>query len=276
MRAGNEELLALELQELVSLDAGFDIGVTGFTIAEVDGLIEGLSVEEPASPRDEQLPLLASGPAVTRPGDVWVMGSHRLIFGDALDPAIIGTLMAGETAQMVFTDPPYNVPIDGHVSGLGKVRHREFAMASGEMSQDQFTQFLTKALQSLADHSAEGSIHYVCMDWRHMTEMLAAGERAYAELKNLIVWDKGTGGMGTFYRSRHELIFAFKKGTSPHINSFELGQHGRYRTKCLVLQGLEQLWGIPHGRASASSDRQACGHDCRCDQGCLQAVRHCS
>lgn len=142
---------------------------------------------------------------------------------------------------MVFTDPPYNVPIGGHVSGLGKIRHREFAMASGEMTQGEFTGFLETAFRNLVDHSLDGSIHFVCMDWRHMGEMLGAGEAVYTELKNLCVWAKDNGGMGAFYRSRHELVFAFKKGTAPHINSFELGQHGRYRTNVWEYRGVNTM-----------------------------------
>jgi DNA modification methylase len=131
---------------------------------------------------------------------------------------------------MVFTDPPYNVAIEGNVSGLGKTRHREFAMASGEMSSDEFARFLSDAFANLVAHSLDGSIHFICMDWRHMAEIQQAGGAHYAELKNLVVWAKDNGGMGAFYRSRHELIFAFKNGAAAHINSFELGQHGRYRT----------------------------------------------
>lgn len=142
---------------------------------------------------------------------------------------------------MVFTDPPYNVPIGGHVSGLGKIRHREFAMASGEMTQGEFTGFLETAFRNLVDHSLDGSTHFVCMDWRHMGEMLEAGEAVYTELKNLCVWAKDNGGMGAFYRSRHELVFAFKKGTAPHINSFELGQHGRYRTNVWEYRGVNTM-----------------------------------
>ena len=149
--------------------------------------------------------------------------------------------MDGEKAEMVFTDPPYNVAIEGNVSGLGKVRHREFAMASGEMTRDEFTAFLSSAFANLVAHSCDGSIHFVCMDWRHMGEMLEAGAANYAELKNLIVWVKDNGGMGSFYRSRHELIFAFKNGAAPHINSFELGQHGRYRTNVWEYRGVNTL-----------------------------------
>jgi DNA modification methylase len=142
---------------------------------------------------------------------------------------------------MVFTDPPYNVPIAGHVGGLGRIKHREFVMASGEMSGEEFTAFLRQAFENLAAYSIDGSIHFVCTDWRHMQEMLAAGQSAYSELKNLCVWVKDNGGMGTFYRSRHELIFAFKNGTAPHLNSFELGQHGRYRTNVWQYRGANTL-----------------------------------
>ena len=239
----DEELLALELKELLAVDDSFDIGLTGFTIAEVDGLIEGLAVEEPAAPRDEALPPLADGAAFTRLGDVWLLGHHRLICGDSLSASVVATLMAGAQAQMVFTDPPYNVPIEGHVSGLGQVKHREFAMATGEMTRAQFTGFLEKAFRNLADHSTDGAIHFICMDWRHMGEVLQAGEAVYSELKNLVVWAKDNGGMGTFYRSRHELVFAFKTGTAPHINSFELGQHGRYRTNVWNYRGMNSFGG---------------------------------
>jgi DNA modification methylase len=166
------------------------------------------------------------------------MGEHRLLCGDARDGEAVQQLMAQETARMVFTDPPYNVKIDGHVGGAGRVKHREFAMASGEMSQDQFARFLTEVLANMADASCDGSIHLVCMDWRHMTELMAAGGAVYDELKNLIVWAKTNGGMGTFYRSRHELIFVFKKGKEAHINTFGLGESGRYRTNVWDYPGI--------------------------------------
>ncbi len=179
--------------------------------------------------------------AVTGAGDVWIMGSHRLICGDARDADVYRKLMDGEVADMVFTDPPYNVPVNGHVCGLGKVRHDEFAMASGEMNEAEFTAFLTTIMQRLTEVSADGSIHYVCMDWRHMAEVQSAGRACYAELKNLIVWNKDNGGMGSFYRSKHELIFAFKKGTAAHINNFGLGQHGRYRTNVWDYAGISSM-----------------------------------
>ena len=237
----DEELLGQELQALLAVDLDFDIGVTGFSISEIDHLVEGLELQELGDPADDALPAENESVRVCREGDIWQLGPHRLICGNALDAEVVATLMNGERAEMVFTDPPYNVPIDGHVGGLGSIRHREFAMAAGEMTRAEFTSFLTSAFQNLARFSSDGSIHFICMDWRHMTEVLEAGQGSYAELKNLIVWVKDNGGMGTFYRSRHELIFAFKKGTAPHINSFELGQHGRYRTNVWQYRGVNTL-----------------------------------
>jgi hypothetical protein len=139
---------------------------------------------------------------------------------------------------MVFTDPPYNVRVVGNVGGKGKIGRREFIMASGEMTSSDFTAFLTQSLGAMAAGSEDGSIHFVCMDWRHMGEMLAAGMAVYGELKNLVVWNKSNGGMGAFYRSQHELIFVFKKGAAPHVNNFGLGETGRYRTNVWAYPGV--------------------------------------
>lgn len=237
----DEELLAEELKELFAVDLDFDIEVTGFSIPEIDSLIEELAPEEPGDPADDALPGVQDGPTRCLTGDIWQLGPHRLICGDARDRAAVDALMDGEQARMVLTDPPYNVPIDGHVGGSGKIKHREFVMASGEMSSAQFETFLRQAFENLARYSQDGSIHFIFMDWRHMNEMLAAGKDVYSEFKNLIVWVKDNGGMGTFYRSRHELVFAFKKGTVPHINTFELGQHGRYRTNVWQYKGVNTL-----------------------------------
>jgi DNA modification methylase len=234
----DDELLAMELQDLMAADLGFDVGITGFSIAEVDRLIDGLAPVEDGDPALDALPDPAQVPSRCRPGDLWQLGRHRLICGDARDRQTIRGLMDGELAEMAFTDPPYNVAIEGNVGGLGKVRHRDFAMASGEMDGEQFTAFLSHAFANLAGFSIDGSIHFVCMDWRHLQEVMAAGRANFTELKNLIVWAKDNGAMGTFYRSRHELIFAFKNGTAPHINTFELGQHGRYRTNVWEYRGV--------------------------------------
>ncbi|MDH3668976.1 MAG: site-specific DNA-methyltransferase [Paracoccaceae bacterium] len=235
----DEELLAAELGALMDPEIDFDVEITGFLIAEIDSLVEGQAPEEPGDPEDDVVPVEA--PARCRPGDIWRLGRHRLICGDAMEPEAVGMLMGDAKARMVFTDPPYNVPIDGHVGGSGKIKHREFAMASGEMSEAEFTQFLRSSFRNLAEHSLDGAIHFICMDWRHVGAVMAAASGIYSKLKNLIVWVKDNGGMGSFYRSRHELIFAYKVGDAPHINSFELGQHGRYRTNVWQYRGVNTL-----------------------------------
>lgn len=231
--------LASELAAIATLDADFDLALTGFDGGALERLLEQVALAP--SGVDEVLEPDPGAPVVSRSGDTWILGNHRLVVGDALDPAVFEQLMAGECAQMVITDPPYNVPISGHVCGLGKVKHAEFAMASGEMSQAEFQEFLSTTLGNLARFSRDGSIHYVFMDWRHLEEILAAGRSAYSELKNLVVWNKDNGGMGAFYRSKHELVFVFKNGTAKHINNFELGQHGRYRTNVWEYAGISSV-----------------------------------
>jgi hypothetical protein len=191
----DREILKIELQGLADSDLGFDIEITGFDTAALDLLLDDTGEPTKPDPADE-LPPVDTGPAITRPGDLWLMGEHRLLCGDARDGEAVRRLMAQETARMVFTDPPYNVKIDGHVGGAGQVKHREFVMASGEMSQDQFTRFLIEVLANMADASGDGSIHFVCMDWRHMAELMAAGSAVYDELKNLIVWARPMAAWG--------------------------------------------------------------------------------
>jgi DNA modification methylase len=229
----NREVLALELGELSELLPG-EIDITGFEVGEVDLLLTDF--DDAPDPADEA-PAPATGAPVTRTADLWLLGPHRLTCGDARDGAAFERLMAGERAEMVFTDPPYNVPISGHVLGHG-THHREFAFASGEMSSAEFTAFLAATLGHAAAHSADGSIHYVCMDWRHIAELIAAGRSVYTELKNICVWAKTNAGQGSFYRSQHELVAVFKNGTAPHLNTFELGQHGRSRTNVWTYAGV--------------------------------------
>jgi DNA modification methylase len=236
----DKDILAIELQALVDLQ--FDVELTGFSLAEVDFAIEDAGEADPdGSDAPEEQVTFATGPAVSRQGDLWHLGRHRLLCGDARSPADFGTLMGSECADVVFTDPPYNVKIDGNVCGLGTVKHREFAFASGEMSRAQFTGFLTESLGNMAAVMRDGAIAYVCMDWRHMGELLAAGEEAFTELKNLVVWNKTNGGMGAFYRSKHELVFVFKHGSAEHTNSFGLGQTGRYRTNVWDYAGISSI-----------------------------------
>jgi len=235
----DKELLAIELQGLIELD--IDIELTGFETAEIDTILEDARQAngDPDGPEDKMPDAPES--AVSQPGDLWVLGKHHLLCADARDQAAYDRLLEGAKAEFVFTDPPYNVAIDGHVCGLGRVRHREFAMASGEMSEADFTAFLAAIFELLTENTLDGSIHEICMDWRHMSEMLGAGRKVYSELKNLCVWNKSNAGMGTFYRSKHELVFVWKSGAAAHINNFELGQHGRHRTNVWDYAGVNTM-----------------------------------
>jgi DNA modification methylase len=238
----DREVLAIELQGLIDTD--FDVELTGFSLAEVDIVLEEAqesSVAASAGPEDALPPHGDASAAVSRPGDIWELGRHRVACGDSRMAATMELLMNGERAHVIFTDPPYNVPIDGHVSGLGCIRHREFAMGSGEMTSEAFTGFLKETLGNAAAVARDGTIAFVCMDWRHIGELLAAGEQVFSELKNLCVWNKTNGGMGSFYRSKHELVFVFKVGTAPHTNTFGLGDSGRYRTNVWDYAGVNAL-----------------------------------
>lgn len=236
----DRDILAIELQALVDID--FDVELTGFSLAEVDFILDEAGEADPdGNDEPEDATTLALAPAVSRLSDLWQLGGHRLLCGDAQHADDFQLLMSGERADLVFTDPPYNVKIDKNVCGLGSVTHREFAFASGEMSQVQFTQFLAQTLGNVSSVMRDGAIAFVCMDWRHMGELLAAGRQAFTELKNLIVWNKTNGGMGTFYRSKHELIFVFKQGMAEHTNTFGLGETGRYRTNVWDYAGINAI-----------------------------------
>ncbi|QGY06014.1 site-specific DNA-methyltransferase [Methylobacterium mesophilicum SR1.6/6] len=227
----DRQILAKELQGLV--DLGFDVEITGFGLAEVDIIIDSVLESAPGpetGPEDTIRKPGEMASSITRVGDVWTMGRHRLICADAREAESFVSLMAGETADLLFTDPPYNVRINGHVSGLGRTHHEEFVMAAGEMTREAFIEFLRSTLGHAAAHSRDGAIAYVCMDWRHMGELMQAGEAVFSELKNVCVWNKTNAGMGNFYRSKHEMVFVYKVGMAPHINTFGLGDTGRYRT----------------------------------------------
>lgn len=223
----DEAVLSIEFDSLIAADLDFDVEITGFDAPQIDALFSAA----PSSSEHAEPPIEVANdvPAITQPGDLWELGDHRLYCGDALKEESYKLLLGRAKARLIFTDPPFNLPIEGHVSGLGKVTHKEFAMASGEMSQAQFTEFLHQIFSRLIAFSHEGSIHYCCMDWRHVGEVLTAANPLYTELKNICVWNKSNGGMGALYRSKHEFVFVYKNGTAPHINNVELGKHGRYR-----------------------------------------------
>ena len=223
--------LGVELEFLVESD--FEFEVTGFDTPDLDKLLSGASASEERVNLPEP-----DAPAVSRLGDLWTIGNHRILCADAQDTASYERLLGDERAQMVFTDPPFNVSMRRYASGHnGAKLHREFEMASGDMTEAQYTDFLTNVLKRVAAFSEPGSIHYVCIDWKHMGEMLAAGRVAYTELKNLVVWGKTNFGLGSFYRSQHELVFVFKSGTGKHINNFGMGAKGRTRSNLWTYAG---------------------------------------
>ena len=221
----NDRLLGEQLKALSEIKLDFSLEATGFEIGEIDVMIEGLASTREVDAADT-LPKLSSLVPVTRPGDLWLLGPNRLICADALLAQTYHRLMDGGFAATVFTDPR----IEGYVTGFDKVHHAKFAMASGKMTEAKFTDFLSKAFANLKIASAPGSIHYVCVDWRHLKELLAAAERIYTEFKNVCVWVKDSRGQGSLYRSQHELVFVFKSGKTKHKNNVQLGQFGRYRT----------------------------------------------
>ena len=235
----DKDILKIELEYLMNLDLDFDATITGFELPEIDLIINNEGIEEAKSkkePNEDFFETTVDIPERVKKGDLWKLGEHLLLCGDALNEHSYQVLMGSEKAQMIFSDPPYNVKIKGNVTK--QKHHEEFAQASGEMTKAQFTEFLKTAFSMQAKYSVDGSIHFQCMDFRHMTEILNARESVYADLINLCVWDKRTGGMGSLYRSQHELIFVFKNGTAPHINNVELGVHGRYRTNVWKYPGM--------------------------------------
>lgn len=235
----DRDMLEIELQHLSMIDLDFNIETIGWDHAEIDLLLDP-ETEEKSDPIDENVP----GPddvAISRRGDLWLLGPHRLLCGSALQSEAFAVLMDGKKARMVFVDAPYNVKISGHVSGLGKTRHREFAMASGEMADDEFQTFLATNAKLLADNCEDGAILDMCMDWRGLLNLQLAIRRTGLDLINLAVWVKSNGGMGSLLRSQHELVLITKKGKAPHINNVELGKHGRYRTNVWRYPGVNSF-----------------------------------
>ncbi len=225
--AWDRDALSLEFSEILELEPQLDLVGSGFEMGEIDILQSdgGLDQEDELPPIDP-----AATTPVTRAGDLWILGGHHLLCADALGAESYDRVMGTDKAQMMFADPPYNVPIEGHASGLGTAKHSDFAMASGEFSPAEFQSFLETSLGHAAAKSIAGAVHFVCMDWRHQGEILGAGDSVYSELLNLCVWNKSNAGMGSLYRSKHELVFVFKVGKGAHLNNVALGRYGRHRT----------------------------------------------
>jgi hypothetical protein len=259
----DDQLLAQQLKELSLLVLDFNIEDIGFEMGEIDLRIS--SLEDPAATNDDLADLLPELPAsapISKIGDLWVLGRHRLLCGTALDSMAFAALMGEERAATVFTDPPYNVPIDGHVSGLGAIHHRPFPMASGEMDRSEFTAFLTRACRNLAAFSVDGSLHYLCVDWRHLEELLAAGKEAYTELKNICVWVKDNGGMGSLLQEPARVCVCIQ--TRPQRASQQRPARPVWAQskQCLEPSRGQLLRPLRRGGQSpgAASDGQAGGH----------------
>ena len=224
--AWDTDLLKIEFEEIEKLNLDLNLDITGFDNQDIDLLF---NPPPPADNKLNKIPYIPEKEIVSKAGDIWQLGSHRIICGDALERIAFERLLQDKHAAMVFTDPPYNVKINGHVCGNGAIKHKEFAMASGEMGSNEFTEFLSANFKLLKEFSKNGSLHLICMDWRHVEEISRAGH-VYDEFKNICVWNKTNAGMGSLYRSKHEFIFVYKNGEGKHINNIELGSKGRYRT----------------------------------------------
>jgi DNA modification methylase len=237
----DRERLALEIPELTELLSveGLDISILGFEPVEIDQLQSDFE-EESSDPQDSIEPNWFDMPPVSQLGDLWMLGNHRLICGDARRDDQLSELMRGCRSDLAFLDPPYNVRIAGAV-GRGKIKHAEFAMASGEMSSPDFVRFLSTTLHAAAAISRDGAVHFVCMDWRHIGELLAAAKRIYGDVLNVVVWAKTNSGQGSFYRSAHELIGVFRVGKTAHLNNIELGRHGRSRSNVWHYAGVNSF-----------------------------------
>ena len=230
------EILKLELADLSLPEFEMDLALTGFSSGEIDVVLG-----ESADPDDEVIPEVPVNPR-TQVGDIWQLGEHRIGCGDGRDSEFLRAVVGhGETIDAAFLDPPYNVKINGHANAKG--RHREFAMASGEMKTDEFRSFLRETLSACERVSRGGAVHFVCMDWRHLDDVSAVGGEVYNTLLNICMWNKSNAGMGSLYRSKHEMVFVYRVGDAPHTNAVELGKHGRNRTNVWDYASVNSLRG---------------------------------
>lgn len=225
----DSSILTEELQFLSdpAIELGFDLQMLGFETVEIDSILESGKPAQTADPADEALPDTPETPVSER-GDLWIAENHRLLCGDARSVDDYRALMGNDIADVVFTDPPYNVPNVGHVTSRRNVR--EFAMAAGEMSPAEFSHFLSESFSAIAKHIKPGAVVFTCMDWHHLGELRAACDPIFDAPRNMIVWVKSNAGMGSFYRSQYELILPYVQPGAKPINNFGLGRKGRYRT----------------------------------------------
>jgi DNA modification methylase len=248
----DDALLASALKELAAVDLTFDLEATGFSMGEIDVRIEALDGTPPADAAD-QLPVLDAAPPISRVGDMWRAGDHGVLCGDSTKSQSYDQVLMGRKATAVVTDPPYNIPIAGFVSGLGANKHKDFVMASGEMSAEEFGAFLSSSIASILNCIANGSLIYTFIDWRSLGILLNVLEKRGLKLKNICTWAKNRAGMGSFYRSQTEFCICCKYGEGAARNNVQLGKNGRYRTN---------LWSYP----CMATERQ------RSDEGDLMAL----
>jgi DNA methylase len=238
--------LKLEFSEIVEISSDIDLRVTGFEMGEID-----ISLKSTDEDEEDELPSPDQAVVpVTKPGDLVLLGHHRILCGNALLSESFERLLDDERPRMIFTDPPFNIPIAGHVSGLGSTKHEDFAMGCGEMSAAEFADFLRTALGHAAQRAQDGSLHFVVMHWGKIRELLAAAGDLYSETMNLCIWNKSNVGMGSLYRSKHELIFVFKRGDAPHVNNIQLGRFGRNRSNVWDYPGQNVLNGTAKSKLS--------------------------
>lgn len=239
------DLLKLEFSEIeklaLNLEDELNLDITGFDFKEIDVLLADDKPNEKADKKLNSVPYVPENEIVSQHGDIWLLGKHKIICGNSLKEETFEKLLGDIRVNMVFADVPFNTKIQGHVCGAGQIKHKEFAFASGEMNEAEFISFLKTSMANIAKYSVENSVHYICMDWRHISELLSASRDIYPQMLNMVVWCKKNGGMGSFYRSQHELIFVFQNGKGSHINNVELGKHGRYRTNVWHYAGVNSF-----------------------------------
>jgi DNA modification methylase len=240
----NESALAIELHYLVQAELKCEIDfspeIVGFLSPEIDLRLHGMTGDG-NEPPSVLLDTASSVPNISKLGDLWKLGRHRLLCGNSLEQACHDRLLRRVDVRLVSTDPPFNIAIDGFASGNGTVKHANFVMGSGEMSSKEFEDFLYKAIAKSIAHLDDGCCVYVFMDWRHDRELQAAARRCELTQLNLCVWTKNVAGMGSFYRSQHELVFVYKKGKTSHRNNIQLGKFGRNRSN---------VWNYPSANMS--------------------------
>jgi DNA modification methylase len=237
----DRERLAIEIPELTGLleAEGLDVSILGFAAVEIDQLLTDFE-DNSADPEDDIDPQWLKPRAISKPGDLWVFGNHKLLCGDARSADDVARLMENRRSDAAFLDPPYNVRI-GSVVGRGRTKHSEFAHASGELSSAEYVGFLRGSLHAAVSVSREGAVHFVCIDWRHISELFAAGKPVYGDPINVAVWVKSNAGQGSFYRSQHEFVGVFRVGEAPHLNNIELGRHGRSRSNVWHYAGVNSF-----------------------------------